>query len=126
MSEKTYDSPEYWAQQFRDYIQKDPRMFKIYGFSLETAEQHKNMVYFEMFKRINNHVVFESKKEKMFVIHDMKLINGEGIEREQRIERIFDIDRSKTGRISGNYFPKFFNEFIMSNNRNFYVKWFKS
>ena len=121
MVKKSYNSTEYYAQKFRSFLKgEDKTIFKNLGFSFPDARQYKNTVFFKYLGKINNYVSFEKIKNKDYICLEMILINENEIKREKRKSRFIKIQRSKSGRISDNYFPKIFQNFVLENNKKFY------
>jgi len=121
MSEKSYDSVMYYAQEFRDLLINEKFMQREYG-GIFQAKQSSNNVSFRI-GEISSHVKFEYRAEKPYMILEMELVNGGGNQRTETIEKVMKIRRSKTGRISGSYYPKVLSEFIFPNMSRFYDKW---
>ena len=114
----------YIAQKFRDCIAKDLShvMMRKYGFNLPNAEHHKHTVKFNLLG-VENYITFRTKDNRFYAHLDMILMNGEGIKREKEIDIEMAVKRSKTERISNDYFPQFFGDFVMKNVVGFHKKW---
>ena len=120
MSKKTYDSPIYYAQVFRNELKK--HLFEKYGG--EYPITHSNNIISFNISKITSHVTFEYKGKNPFLFLEMSLINGGGIERTKSVETKLDIKRSKTKRISENY-PKTLEKFVLNEMKGFYKTWIK-
>lgn len=119
MTQHLYDSPEYFAQIFRDELKR--YFMEKYGGSFPIRHSG-NIVSFTVGK-ISSHVTFDYYKKKPYMFLDMNLKNGRGIERKKSVKTKLDIKRSKTGRISGNY-PKFLEDFVLNEIKSFHNKWY--
>lgn len=120
MTKKSYDSEMYIAQMFKASYQRF--MGREYGGEYP-IKQSGNVVSFPIGK-ISSHITFEYRGKEPFMFFEMNLTNGGGIERTKILESRMDIKRSKTGRISDDYYPKVLKDFVMPNVRAFYNEWF--
>lgn len=120
MTKKSYDSEMYIAQGFKASYQRFMR--GKYGGEYP-IKQSGNVVSFPIGK-ISSHITFKYVGEEPFMFFEMSLTNGGGRERTKILEGRMDIKKSKTGRISGDYYPKILRDFIMPNIRSFYKEWF--
>ncbi len=100
MTTKGYNSPEYFAQQFKAFLRGEGNSSRKTG-GVWPAEQHGDSVNFSM-KKKKYLIKFEGLEPHLFA-HLEELTEGEYIHR--RTLRL-NPERSKTGRLSGNYFEK--------------------
>ena len=124
MGEKSYDSIMYVAQRFRDCLMNEQFMQGKYGgiFPAKQSGKLGDVVSFEVAK-INSRVTFKYRGKKPHMILEMSLTNGDGNERIKTVETILTIKRSKSGRISNDYYPKVLKDFVMPNMKAFYKEW---
>ncbi len=114
-----YNSPQYFAQVFRDELKK--HFMEWYGVSFP-IKHSENTVSFTV-EKINSHVTFDYDGKVPYMLLDINLKNGEGIEREKSIKTKLNIKRSKAGRISGNY-ARFLEDFVLKEIKSFYKEWY--
>ena len=119
MTKKSYESEMYIAQMFRASYQKF--MEGKYGGEYP-IKQSRNVVSFPI-GEISSHITFRYRDNEPFLFFEMSLTNGGGVERTKSLERRMDIKRSKTGRISGDYYLKILRDFVMPNIKSFYKEW---
>ncbi len=110
MAEKAYNSLEYYAQEFRNFL-THPHGKCGGGFY---AKHSGNSVYFRI-AEINCWVNFQLENSNLYSVLDLEAV-GKG-ERTFRVK--LDIERSKAGRLSRNYYPRFFKEFVIKNLKEF-------
>ncbi len=120
MSDKDYNSPMYYAQQFRDFIlgDKNKTIFRNHGWAFPNAEHHDNLVIFKI-NNVSHYLTFEEKKGRPYVVLEMRILDKEGRLRQKNIRQKLDIKKGKQGGISGNYMPLLFKNFVMKNYRQF-------
>jgi len=91
MSHRKYNSLGYFAQEFVNFLRRPERSFR--------AEHHNNLVQFSIFKE-DYSLEFLRKGEKNFVELEKKVEEGYLFVKRMDIE----VKRSRSGRISGDYF----------------------
>jgi hypothetical protein len=121
MSSKTYESLEYIAQMFRTDCSKF--IEDRYGGKYQ-IKHSKDKVYFRI-GEVDSYISFNYENEKPFITLEMTFMNDEETKKTATIKERMEIKRSKTNRISGSYFPKLIEKFIMPSIKTFYEKYGK-
>ena len=114
MSKKSYDSSVYYAQTFKEAYEN----FMKNEFGGGYIARHSNDTVSFSFAGVSSHVKFNPVKEKLQIILEMSSLDRE--EREDKFDELFEVKRSSGGRVSGDYYKKILEEFIIPKIREFY------
>ena len=110
MVKHNYNSGEYSAQFFRDFMANEKKLIRILKGAIDSRriKQSKNTVSFPYFGAVNHLYFSETKNNKQKIKHEIDYGNGHI----NLYEIILDVDRGKTGRISDNYSIKLLERII--------------
>jgi len=115
MPEREHDSSEYFAQEFRDFLQgKGKYSDSVYGIGGEyRAEQHGNSVDFHMFQD-RYHLTFEVRGETTQA--HLSRLDGSTFVPVKTVS--VKPKRSKNGRLSGDFFKRTLVKMLFANGQN--------